>query len=353
MQKKIIINREIIEYTGAIHNHTEYSKDGRISIKEISETAKKCKLDYLTINDHNNKKILQDHYYKNHKDTPLIIAGIEVNDEEDNHHLLIFNCNDVHTNINAQKIVNEYQQTDAICFAAHPNERRLSKQFRKYEWLDRSLHQFDGIEIWNYSSSWLGKVQPKINGLLCLFFPQLFIRKPLRKNLNFWDQLNMAHPRKSAIGSTDAHDIVKKVGFLKLRVLSFKQLFKSIRTNVLLNTDQTFNECNVLNALKNGNSYVCNYYLGAPWNFYAAISNGKGATAIFGEEIKLSSELKFYFNLPMISDVHLYHNGKKIDHKKDKNGYFKITEKGFYRLEISRFRYGWIYTNPIYVLPYE
>lgn len=353
MQKKIILSRTVNEYTGAIHNHSKYSKDGRIELKEIVQTAQHHKLDYLTINDHNNKDVLKDSYYERAIKKILLIVGVEVNDNEDNHHLLVFNHDKIVSNTEAINYIRYYAGTEAVTFAAHPNERRISQQFRKYEWLDRNLTDFNGVEIWNYSSSWLGKVKPLLNGLLCVFFPGLYIRKPLRKNLKFWDNLNLSNQRKSAIASTDAHDILRKWGPFTFRVLSFKSLFKALRTNVLLPEDMPFTEKNVLNALQKGHSYICNYLLGKPWNFYAAIDNGEGITAIFGDEIVLSSEMKFYYNLSMVSDVYLYYNGKRIDHHHQKNGFFKINEAGFYRLEISRYRYGWIYTNPIYVLPFQ
>jgi len=353
MWKKIILNRKFNEYSGAIHNHTSYSKDGRIPLREIVNYALDAKLDFITTNDHNDLACLQDEAYVKNKTSLLIIVGVEVNDPDDNHHLLVFNTNKVITECDPSIYVNTYTSEKAICFAAHPNERRITAEFRKYEWIDRSLNKFDGIEIWNYGSSWLGKVNPIFNGILCVFFPELFVRKPLRKNLNFWDDLNLANLRKSAIASTDAHDVIKKKGPFTFRILSYKRLFRTLRTNVLLPENVPFTEDNVLNALRKGHSYICNYAMGKPWTFYAAMDSGEGKSAIFGEEIILSTGMKFHFNLPLICDVHLYHNGKKIDSKHEKNGCFKINEPGFYRLEISRYRYGWIYTNPIYVLPYK
>ncbi len=352
MIKKLIINRYFNELTGSIHNHTEYSKDGRVPVREIMRYAEKAELDFFTINDHNTLEAKKEKILKS-KSYPIVIVGIEVNDPEDNHHLLVFNSSVIKTEVKAQEYMDYYHEENAITFAAHPNERRISQQFRKYEWLDRSLNKFDGLEIWNYSSSWLGKVKPSLNGLICVLFPQLFIRKPLRKNLNFWDSLNLANMRKSAIGSVDAHDIIKRVCYCKLHILPHKKLFKTIRTNVLIPEKTEVNEENILKALKQGNSYIVNYSLGKPWNFYAVASDKEGHSAIFGEEIRLSPTLRFFYNLPMESTVALYYNGKKIDVKKSKNGYFKINEAGFYRLEISRYRYGWIYSNPIYVLPYD
>ncbi|OQX70562.1 MAG: hypothetical protein B6D62_04490, partial [Candidatus Cloacimonas sp. 4484_275] len=50
---------------------------------------------------------------------------------------------------------------------------------------------------------------------------------------------------------------------------------------------------NILQALKNGNSYLVNYKVGNPYNFYAGIS-ANGKSAVFGEKIQFQEEMKFY-----------------------------------------------------------
>ncbi|MCK4695609.1 MAG: hypothetical protein KAT74_07590, partial [Candidatus Cloacimonetes bacterium] len=133
------------------------------------------------------------------------------------------------------------------------------------------------------------------------------------------------------------------------KFLAHKSVFKTIRTNVLIPVEDEINEQNILKTLKNGNSYIVNYKTGSPYNFYAGISSGK-KSAIFGEEIEFDNKLKYYFRIPKISKVKLFRNGEKIASKYSDKGYFKITEKGNYRLEITRFGRGWIYTNNIYVI---
>ncbi|MDA3813602.1 MAG: PHP domain-containing protein [Candidatus Cloacimonetes bacterium] len=349
MKKKNIFNKKYFELTGCVHNHTIYSFDAHVKLNKILKAAKKNELDYLTINDHFTLAAGDDEAVKKENDL-IIIVGAEINDPEKNNHFLVFNTAEIIKGKKSQEYTKRYAESDAICFAAHPFEKRVSKQFRKYIWTDKRNDNFDGIEIWNYLSEWIGKLNPILNGLFFVLFPSKFVRKPLREVLDYWDELNNAGKRRSAIGSVDAHsERMEKFG-IKFSFLTHKTLFRSIRTNVLIPEDIQVDQQNIVKALKNGNSYIVNYKVGNPYDFYAGIASSKDNSAIYGEELLLSENMYFYFRLPKIDRVKLFRNGKKIDSKLDEKGRFEITQKGNYRLEIYRFGYGWIFTNNIYVI---
>jgi hypothetical protein len=118
----------------------------------------------------------------------------------------------------------------------------------------------------------------------------------------------------------------------------------------LIPEDKETNQKNILKAIKKGHSYIVNYKRGNPYNFYAGICDDKASGVSFGEEIAFAPNLKYYFNLPENSNVHLYRNGVCIKKQLDFKGFFEIEEVGNYRLEILRFGKGWIYTNNIYVV---
>ncbi|MBT4331925.1 MAG: PHP domain-containing protein [Candidatus Cloacimonetes bacterium] len=349
MKNKNIFDKKYFELTGCIHNHTTYSFDGDVKLKKILKAAKKNELDYLTINDHHTKEAQNDEAVTNENDL-IVIVGVEVNDPDKNNHFLVFNSDEIIKGKKVEEYTSKYAETDAICFAAHPFEKRSSKQFRKYIWTDIKNDNFDGIEIWNYLSEWIGKLNPKLNGIFFVLFPSLFIKHPPRETLNYWDELNNVGKRRSAIGSVDAHsERIEKFGF-KFEFLTHKTLFRSIRTNVLLSEDKQIDQQNILEAIKRGNSYIVNYKVGNPYDFYAGIAASKENSAIFGEELKFTDNLYYYFRLPKIARVKLFRNGKKIATEHDDKGRFEITQKGNYRLEIYKFGYGWIFTNNIYVI---
>lgn len=348
MKKKNIFNKSYFELTGCIHIHSEYSFDSKTSINKIIRLAKKSELDYITINDHLNLDAKKNEHVLSEQDL-FVIVGMEINDKQNNNHYLVFNSDDIIRGKTAEEYVSYYAEQGAIGFAAHPIEKRASSKFRYYIWTNLENDRFDGLEIWNYLSEWIGKMNPAFNGLLLILFPNLFIKKPHRETLNYWDKLNNSGKRKSAIGSIDAHtEKVDRFG-LKFNFLTHKALYKTIRTNIWLEENTPFNEQNILKALKNGNSYIVNYKVGNPYGFYAGIVSPEGESAIFGEKINYENGLKFFFNLPKIAKATLYRNGLKVSSKRDERGFFKIKDKGNYRLEITRFGYGWIYTNNIYV----
>jgi len=349
MKNKNIFNTRYFELTGCIHNHSEHSFDSHVKLSKIIRSAKKCELDYITINDHKTFEAKNDEAVKNEKDL-IVIVGAEINDPEKNNHLLVFNTDKILIGKEVEEYTKFYSETKAISFVAHPFEKRSSKLFRKYIWTDKENDSFDGIEIWNYLSEWIGKLNPKLNGLFLVLFPSLFIRKPHREALDYWDELNKAGRRKSAIGSVDAHSQRIKKFKLKLEFLTHKTMFKVIHTNVLIPEKDHLDDKNILKALKNGNSYIVNYKVGNPYDFYAGIAASKDKSAIFGQEIKLTENMNFYFRLPKIARVKLYRNGKKLASKLDEKGSFEIKQKGNYRLEIYRLGYGWIFTNNIYVV---
>lgn len=347
MKKKNIFGRSFIELTGCIHNHSKYSYDSKISLKKIFKAARINDLDYLTINDHNTYEARQDETYLKEKDL-LVIIGAEINDPQRNNHFLVFNSDKIITGKPVAEYVKFYSDEGAICFAAHPFEKRANAKFRKYIWTDPEVNDFAGIEIWNFLSEWVARINPKINGLLMVLFPNLFVTKPNPDNLKYWDQLNLQGLRRSAIGSVDCHQETYYKFGIKFKFLSHKRVFRTIRTNVLIEDKQNIDEQDVLTALQQGNSYLVNYKMGIPYNFYAGIK-GRESSAIPGEEIKLEEGLKLYYRLPKLAKTVLFHNGKKLAVKFNDKGKFNISEKGAYRLEITNFLRGWIYTNNMYV----
>jgi len=349
MKNKNIFNKKYFELTGCVHNHTTYSFDGEVKLKKIIKAAKKNELDFITINDHSTKEALNDEFVKKENDL-IIIVGVEINDPSKNNHLLVFNSDEIIVNKKVEEYLKKYAASEAICFAAHPFEERASSRFRKYLWTDKKNDSFDGIEIWNYLSEWIGKLKPSFNGLLFILFPSLFVKRPHPESIKFWDDLNKSGKRRSAIGSVDAHsEKFDKFG-LNFSFLTHKTLFSSIRTNVLITENSSVDQQNILKALKKGNSYIVNYKRGNPYNFYAGIANQNGKSAVFGEELEFSEDLNYYFRLPKIARVKLFKDGEKIASKVDEKGKFKISQKGNYRLEVYRFGYGWIFTNNIYVI---
>ncbi len=348
MRTKTIFDRTFDEYSGVLHVHTQYSFDCDVALPRIIRAAKKSRADFIMINDHHTFAAKDDHAVRNEKEL-IILAGAELNDKSGNNHYLVFGTDQVHTKIPAQEYMQQYANEGIHGFIAHPRERRRTKRYRKYPWTERNIEHAAGMEIWNFTSSWMGKLIPSINALPMLLFPGCFVRRPLPENLRLWDDWNLEGKRLTGIGSADVHGTRMKMPGFKFRVLSHERLMGKIRTNVLLKQGEKPEPINLYRALLRGNCYAIYEPVGAPFNFYAGIVDRDGNGAIYGEDIDLQPGLTLFFNLPMSAKVKLIHNGRKIAHWRDQRGSYPIKQPGFYRLEITRYGKGWIYTNPIYV----
>jgi hypothetical protein len=361
MRKVNVLGKKYTELTGVIHNHTEYSYDCDVPVKRVLLAARKNRLDYITLNDHgvtpdksDIERALSTISQESEKSAPyqpIVISGAELNDPDDSHHLLVFSKDITEKELLLPDSLESLAEVkENYFFAAHPYERRLCKDFPLYTWKQTDLLKLvHGLEIWNFSSSWLSRLYPKVNGLFSLLFPNFFVKKPFRESLNLWDDLTAQGYKIAGIGSTDAHGTKHKLFFIQIRILTHKYLFGTIRTNVLLESTEKVTEKEILDALRRGRSYVVNYRLGHPYNFSCGVYSAQGEGATFGDEIAFDKNMKFYYTLPSYARVQLVKEGKKLAAQYNKFGEFALTEPGAYRLEITRFGFGWIYTNNIYV----
>ncbi len=350
MYKRHIFARNFHEYSGILHVHTQYSHDCDVPMLQVLRAARRARLDFLGITDHYNRGAATDPNVLA-EERPLVMVGCEVNDPLTDNHYLVFGSEEIITGRQAEEYVRHYHEQGAVGFMAHPRERRISFRYPIYPWTADLMPEVDGIEIWNYISSWLGSLSQKLNGLPLVLFPIFFVRRPLRENLGLWDEMNRRGWRKAAIGSVDAHGHRYTLFGLRFRILLHRYLFNTIRTNVLLPADEPLSQEGVLRALRMGNSYVVNYQMGCPFNFWAAIKSPNGGSACFGEEIPYAPGMRLYYNLPTRAAVNLFRDGMRVARQRAWNGWFELDRPGAYRLEIRRWVYGWIYTNNIWVTP--
>ena len=355
MIKKSVFGKEIYEYSGVIHVHTEHSFDGHGSLADIVHTAEHHNVDFICITDHRSLEVKNDLPSISQTEVNVLI-GYEMNDAEKNNHYLVFNVDEVFPlSMSAEEYVKETRELGGIGFIAHPFEKRRSKRtLRTYNWTSWNVHDFDGIEIWNYISEWTDKLRIPWNILPKILIPNTSIKRPNKLATKKWDELNNKGLKKAGIGSVDSHENRYSVGPLSISFLPHRKLFGTIRTNIQtrqpLSSDNAAQE--ILAYMKNGNSYIVNYTHADPLMFYCGIeSKSSEKFALPGEEISLKEkDLYLFIYLQQDCNIKIIHNGNLVHTEYMNKVSFPITEKGFYRIEVFIGLKGWLFTNPIYVV---
>lgn len=338
---------------GIIHLHTKYS-DGSGDIPDIMKDAANQQLDFIIFTDHNTLKPLKDGW-EGWYGSVLAIIGMEINDRNDENHLLAMGIDDLAAkNLTATEYVSEVVDRGGICFLAHPHEKRDQlPQYPPYPWKAWESRDFNGMEIWNHMSSWMEGLTEE-NKYQRFIHPLKSLTTPPAETLAKWDELNRDR-LVVGIGGSDCHAFEQEILGVTVQVFPYKVAFRAIRTSVLLdsplNQADSFatSEGKILQALKNGRCFFVNYYRGSGkgFRFWYEMSGSDlqmgdrqpfqpGVFKVFSPEIRTITLLKDGVEIARVSDT---------DHLT-----LPVTGPGVYRSVVWFNDTGWIYSNPITLL---
>lgn len=341
------------DYTGIIHVHSNYS-DGQGTIEKIVSCAQEAKCDFIILSDHNTLKALPDEGLYN---TTLLLVGEEVTvGARQGHYLALSLTSEVSPYQNAQETINSVANQGGLGFIAHPcakTTRRLLS-FSPSIWKNWHVKGFTGLEIWNYSQDW----KDQFHGLLTLPSSKICTRSysngPFMPSLQKWDEL-LRTQKVVGIGGVDAHGYV----------YSYKDMFKTLRTHILLRKALSFckssfkeNKKQIYHALKKGNCYFSNDLDNGSAGFLFTGDNGKNQ-AIMGDELPLNKDVNLTVSSPEPAVIRIIKNGREIAQVANSRKLNqKVYEPGAYRAELfcpacfgPRKSYRpWIFSNPIYVI---
>lgn len=340
-----------MKYPGVIHIHSRHS-DGNAEVSNIIKAACKSECNFLIITDHDTLEALP---YEGWYDNTILLVGEEITVNEDKGHYLAMKLNNlVNPGQNPQDTIDKVRNQGGIGFIAHPFTASDNSRFHlaPVKWVDWSVEDFDGLEIWNYSHDWIDNFK-RYNWITGLLHPDSFINGPVPAALHKWDDL-LKYRKVTGLGCVDAH------GYF----YSYRRMFKTLRTYIILEEPLSFNphyfnkdKRLIYQALKNGNCYSGYDYLADSSGFSYTADNGQ-IKVTMGDMINVSSGVSLNIFSPEKSQINLIKDGKLIACKKNTKSMRKhVTGAGVYRVEVyiclNRFKHQvlrpWIFSNPVYI----
>ncbi len=347
-------------YAGNIHIHTTHS-DGSGSIDEIAACAAAAGLSYIIVTDHETLAGLPEEGIRH---GVVVLVGAELNRES--HHYLALDLDwlPAGNEINPQEMIDRVRQAGALGFIAHPFEKGSPyiDRGKSYHWTRLPESGFTGLEIWNYTSYWRGRVTSIPRSIYWfLFNRKAAVDGPPPEALALWDRYTNRGLMATAIGSSDAHAARIRVALIPVEIFSYRSLFREINTYLCFREEMSRNfpvaKSQVYAALREGRCYVSydRLFPGKGFSFTASRGRSGAAGAIMGEETAWQEDLHLAVCCPIRqSEIRIIKNGRLACRCSGPELNYRVPAPGVYRAEVyyRPFRgkaRPWIYANPIYI----
>ncbi|MEX2030221.1 MAG: CehA/McbA family metallohydrolase [Anaerolineales bacterium] len=348
------------EYVGNLHAHTLYS-DGWASHEAVAQAGLDAGLDFVITTDHNVWVEGLEGYYFSGPRKILLLTGEEVHDaarDPQKNHLLVFGAaREVAARAaQPQRLIDEVRTLGGLSFLAHPIDSPATLFHEPdLSWVDWKVHDFTGIEIWNFMAHHKVWLQTWPIAILASLFPTWFLRGPSPELLRIWDGALTSGKHWVAIGGADAHGLPVRLGPFRTVVFPYRFLFRTVNTHVLSEepwTGQPDADAGALyRALKSGHCFV-GYDHDAPSRGFRFRAIDDRGTVPMGGSARARFGVTLQARAPRRSDLRLIRNGDLIRHWPDADSVVLVVhEPGSYRVEArlnSRGRLRpWIFSNPI------
>jgi hypothetical protein len=279
----------------------------------------------------------------------LVLIGYEINDRDDRNHYLAFNLRDTLAGeLTAPEYVRAVREQGGIGIIAHPDEARTLPSLPPYPWVEWTVEDFDGIEIWNHSSEWVERLKPH-NIVRHLMGPRSRLKGPPGTTLARWDRLSLRR-RVAGIGGTDAHEHVVGWRFITMRIFPYKVQFKAIRTHLLLHHPLSPSlegaKSSIYAALTAARAFVSNFRWGDArgFRFWA---EDETATYQMGERVPYQPGIHLHVRVPRKARVTLLRDGGEEVRARTRALTVRADSPGAYRVEVRRRDRPWIFSNHI------
>jgi hypothetical protein len=354
------LNQNFKDYKGIIHVHTAIGGHSTGNFDELIDGANKNKLDFVVMTEHTTD--LYDTSaltLKGKIGNTLFVNGQEVETATDRFLLLDGSSDAGRMNrVAANDFLNTIHAQNKLAFITYPEKHQ--------DWNSN----FDGVEVFSLHTN-----AKKMPAFFVLFdalwsyysYPELVLAKYFYRpddNLRKFDEVTR-NRKSTLIAGTDAHS---NIGFhllgddagnkiINLKFDRYETIFRAMRNHVLLlNDNKPLTQENLLQALKNGRTFVGLDVLGDTSGFSFTAENG-AETKTMGDEIGLTENTYLNIAAPKTSRFVIFKNGEKISETANATQVtLPIKEKGTYRTEVYLDSLGapfdkmpWIISNPIYV----
>ncbi|HEX8251243.1 MAG TPA: hypothetical protein VF599_23930 [Pyrinomonadaceae bacterium] len=346
-------NPQYNDYKGIIHAHTNVGGHSTGSFDELVQAAQANRLDYVLMTEHaaglfDTSALTLNGSYNG----TLFVNGQEVNTATGDRFLLIPGHGESFQDakLETPPFIEKYKAQNRLVFVTYPEKLK--------SW-DAA---FDGIEIFSLHTN-SKKMNPALFAEDALWsyysYPELLLTKYFARpdeNLRRYDELTRTK-KLTLFAGTDAHS---NIGFhllgddagnkiINLKFDDYATVFRLARNHVLLEKDKPLTPENLLQALKNGHSFVGFDTLGETKGF--AFTAGD---KIMGDEIALADKVDLKAAAPLAARFVIFRNGEKVFEQTATEISFEAREKGAYRVEvyldsIGFSRMPWIISNPIYL----
>ncbi len=346
-------------YPGNIHIHSHYS-DGSGSIEEIISDAAAADLSYVIVADHETLAGLPEESIRR---GVVLLVGTELNRNKCHYLALGLNKMIPSNETEPQQVIDQVSAAGGTGFLAHPFEKGSPylEKGKAYPWNSWPVFNFNGMEIWNYTSHWRGRHPSPFKTLYWFFLDRKgAMNGPSPELLRLWDCYNLHHGLTVGIGSSDAHAYPYKFGPFRVVVFPYNYLFKTINTYIVLKEELSKElkraRQQILGALKSGCCYFSfdSLHQGSDFSFYANTNQGQ---VYMGGETGSIENLELHVNSPAKrSQIRLIYNSRLLETANDQSAVFRPSKPGVYRVEVYyrpllRCPRPWIYSNPIFVKP--
>jgi hypothetical protein len=360
-QKTALENPNYKDYKGIIHAHTSLGGHSTGNFDELIEGAEKNTLDFVVMTEHTSPLYDTSHLTLNgvYKGV-LFVGGNELDTANSDRFLLIPGSPDA-PKMNAVEtydVLKKFHAENKIAFITYP------EKFKTWD------SDFDGIEVYSLHTN--AKQMNIFTGIFDAIwsfssYPKetfaTYFKRP-DENLQKFDQIALKR-KITLFAGNDSHS---NIGFHILgddagnKLINFKfdryeMSFGLVRTHVLLEKDKELTRENLVEALKQGKTFIGFDVLSDTSGFMFSAENGV-ETRIMGGEISLGENpVSLKAVAPQTARFVFFKNGEKVsESEQNTQANLQIKEKGTYRVEVYLDSLGspfnetpWIISNPIYV----